>query len=90
VSIMPCETLAAGPVSPEERAAGEILVELRAVGDGAKADRVELLNRQAAGIGRRFQHQRWDGGDQRGLGHQFRSVAADIAGNFAAARREAD
>jgi non-heme chloroperoxidase len=30
------------------------------------------------------------GGDQRGLGHAFRTVAPDIAGNFAAARREAD
>ena len=56
----------------------------------AVADLVEHLNRQAAGIGRRFQHQRRDGGDQRGLGHPFRAVAADIAGDFAAARGEAD
>src|SRR5674476_569738 len=34
--------------------------------------------------------QRRDGGDQRGLGHPFRAVAADITGNFAAARGEAD
>ena len=54
------------------------------------ADLVELLNRQAAGIGRRFQHQRRNGGDQRGLGHPFRAVAADIAGYFAAACGEAD
>src|ERR1022692_4533730 len=32
--------LGTGPVGPEERAAGEILVELRAVGDGVEADLV--------------------------------------------------
>jgi hypothetical protein len=73
------------PVGSEERAAGKILIELRAVSDGAKADPVEHLNRQAAGIGRRFQHQRRDGGNQRSLGHPFRTVAAYIAGNFATA-----
>src|SRR5660397_177228 len=36
--------LGTGPVGPEKRAAGEILVELRAVGDGAKADPIEHLN----------------------------------------------
>ncbi|HEX7485411.1 MAG TPA: hypothetical protein VF332_04615 [Vicinamibacterales bacterium] len=68
----------------------EILVELRAVGEAAAADPVEHLNRQAGGIGSRLQHQRRDGGDQRSLGHAFRAVAANIAGHFAAARREAD
>src|SRR5665647_1583528 len=52
--------LGTGPVSAEERAAGEILVELRAVGEGALANLIKLLNRQAARIGRRFQHQRRD------------------------------
>ena len=56
----------------------------------AAADLVEHLHRQAAGIGRRLQHQRRDGGDQRGLGHPLRAVAADVAGHFAAARGEAD
>src|SRR5450759_4539625 len=82
--------LGSGPVGPEERAAGEILVELRAVDDGAEADLVERLDRQAAGIGRRLQHQRRNGGNQRDLGHPFRAVTADIAGDFAAARGEAD
>jgi hypothetical protein len=82
--------LSPGSVGPEERTAGKILVELRAVGQGAQADLVERLHRQAAGIGRRLQHQRRDGGDQRGLGHPLRAVAADIAGHFAPAGGEAD
>ena len=49
--------LGAGRVGSKERAAGEILVELRAVDAAAESDLIELLNRQAAGIGRRFQHQ---------------------------------
>src|ERR1035441_9080061 len=53
--------LRAWPVEAEERAAGEILVELRSVGDGAEADLVEYLNRQAAGIGGGLQQARWGG-----------------------------
>jgi len=86
---MPCETLAPGLLAPK-MAAGEVLVELRAVADGAETDLVEHLPRQAAGIGRRLQHQRWDGRDQRGLGHPFCAVPADIASDFAATRGKAD
>ena len=46
--------LGAGPVGSKERAAGEILVELRAVGDATEADFIELFNRQAAKVDRRF------------------------------------
>src|ERR1035437_4687288 len=53
-------------------------------------DTVEHLDRQPAGIGRRLEHQRGHGGDQHSLGHALRAVAADIAGNFAAAHRMAD
>ena len=80
----------ARPVEAEERATGEILVELRAVGEGAGADAVEHFDRQAAGIGRRLQHQRRDRRDQGRFGHTFRAVTADIAGDFAAAGRESD
>ena len=38
------------PASPEKWAAGEIQIELGAVGDGALADRIEYVHRQA-GIG---------------------------------------
>ena len=64
----------------------QILEELRAVGEDAGANTVEHLHRQAAGIGGGFQHQRRHGADQHGLGDTLRAVAADIAGNFAAAR----
>ena len=48
------------------------------------------MQKYAAGIGRRFEHQRRDGGDQHGLGHTLRAVPADITSNFPAARRMAD
>src|ERR1039457_1957996 len=44
-------------VGAEERH-GEILVELRAVGGDARADGIKLLDREAAGIGVRLEHQR--------------------------------
>ena len=50
----------------------------------------KTVDRQAAGIGCRLQHQRRDGADQHGLGHALRAVAADVAGDFAAAGRVAD
>ena len=56
----------------------------------AGADLVERLDRQAAGIGRRLQHQRRHRADQHGLGHAFRAVAADVASDFAAAGGVAD
>ena len=76
--------LGAWPIGAVERR-GEILEELGAVGEDASADLVECLQRQAAGIGRRLQHQRRHRGDQHGLGHPFGAVTADIAGDFAAA-----
>src|SRR5664280_2033355 len=82
--------LRARPVEAEERPACEVLVELRTAGNGAGADLVEDLHWQAAGIGRSFQHQRRDCGDQRCFGQAFRAVATDIAGNFATTRGEAD
>ena len=56
----------------------------------AGADLVEHLDRHAAGIGRRLQHQRRHGADQHRLGDALRAVAADIAGDFAAAGGVAD
>ena len=51
---------------------------------------IEDFHRQAAGIGRRLQHQRRDCADQHSLGHALGAVAADVAGDFAAAGRVAD
>ena len=56
----------------------------------AGADFVEHVDRQAAGIGRRLQHQRRHGRDQHRLGHALRAVAADVAGDLATAGGEAD
>jgi hypothetical protein len=63
----------------------EILEELRAVGEHAGADLIERVDRQPDGIGGRLQHQRRHRADEHGLGHTFGAVAADIAGDFAAA-----
>src|ERR1019366_7254347 len=82
--------LRARPVEAEQRPACKVLVELRSAGDGAGADFVEDLHWQAAGIGRRLQHQWRDRGDQRCLDHAFRAVAADIAGDFTTSSGEAD
>src|ERR1039458_1064431 len=82
--------LRARPVEAEERPAGEVLVELRTAGDSAGTDFVEDLDWQAAGIGRRLQHQWRDGCDQGRLGHTFRAVAPDIAGDFTTARGKAN
>ena len=51
---------------------------------------IKRLDRRAAGIGVRLQHQRWDRADQHGLGHTRRAVAADITGDVAAAGGVAD
>src|ERR1019366_1711306 len=78
------------PVDAEERAAGELLVELGAVGNSAGTNFVELFDRQAAGIGGGVQYQRRDGGNQRGFGQPLRAVAADVARHFPATGGEAD
>ena len=51
---------------------------------------VEHLDRQAARVGGRLQHQRRHGADEHGLGHAGGAVAADVARDLAAAGRVAD
>ena len=63
---------------------------MRAIGEDSLADAVEDVDRQAAGVSGRFQHQRRHRADQHGLGHTLGAVAADIAGDFATARGVAD
>src|SRR5687768_12363878 len=63
---------------------GKISVCLRAVLHEARTYAVEQLDRQAVGIGGGFQHERWHGGDQDGLGYSARSIAADVARDFSA------
>jgi hypothetical protein len=81
--------LGARPVGAIERRA-EILEELRSVGEDSGTELVEHPDRQAAGIGARFQHQRRYCADQHGLGNGLRAVVADIASDLAPARRVAD
>src|SRR5581483_7168099 len=64
--------------------------ELRAVGDDRGTQLVERLDRETAGVGGRLQHQRGDGADKHGLGHAPGAVAADVAGDLAAAGGMAD
>ena len=54
------------------------------------ADAVEYLDRQSAGIARRPQHQRRHRADQDELGDPSAAMAADIAGDLAAAGGMAD
>src|SRR5262249_47478950 len=68
----------------------EIFPELRAIGQDFGAEFVEDLDRQAAWVVRRLQHERRDRPDEDGLGDPFRAVSADIAGYFPTARRVAD
>jgi hypothetical protein len=63
---------------------------LRSVGEDAAANTVEDIDRQAAGVGVRLQHQRRRRADQHGLGDAFRAVAADVAGDLTAACRMTD
>ena len=86
---MPCDTFAPVPVEAVERQR-QILVELRAVGGDAGADLVEHVDRQAARVGRRLQHQRRHRADQHRLGDALGAVPADVARDFAAAGRMAD
>jgi hypothetical protein len=81
--------LGARPVGTVEWFA-QILEELRAVGQDAGADTIEHVDRQAAGVGLRLEHNRRYRADQHCLGDTFRTVTADIAGNFAAARGMTD
>ena len=69
---------------------GEVLVELRAVGDEAGAKTVEDGHREAFGVLVGLQHERRDGADEDGLGDAAGAVAAEVAGDFAAAGGVAD
>ena len=81
--------LRARPVVAIERQ-GQILEELRAIGLDAGSQLIEHLDRQAAGIGGGFQHERRDRTDEHGFGDALGAVAADVAGDFAAAGGMAD
>ncbi|MNZ70055.1 hypothetical protein D3C78_883750 [compost metagenome] len=80
----------AGPVVAEERAAGDIPVQLRTVGDGAGADIVEDHDRQALGVLLGQQHERRHGRDQPGLGDTPGAMPADVATDLATAGGEAE
>jgi hypothetical protein len=64
----------------------EIFVELRPVSGEAGPQSVEYIQREALGIGRGLQHDRWDGGDQDGLCNASRAMPSDVACDFSAAR----
>ena len=85
----PSETFAPGAVVAVERQA-EVVPELRAVGLNAGAELIERPRAACRRIGRRLQHQRRHGADQHCLRHALGAVAADIAGDLAAAGRVAD
>ncbi len=82
--------LGAGAVEAEERAAGEIAVQLRAVGDRRGANAIEDVDGQPSRVGCRLEHEGRDGGDQRRPGEAATAVPADVACDFAAAGREPD
>jgi hypothetical protein len=63
----------------------QVLVELRAVLRHAAPQVIEDLHRQPLRIGRRFQHDRRHGGDEDHFGDPLRTMAPDVAGDFAAA-----
>ncbi len=68
----------------------QVLVELRAVLGDATPQVVEYLHRQALRIGRGLQHDRRHRGDEDRFGDPLRSMATDVAGDFAAAGGVAD
>src|SRR5664279_3945365 len=72
-----------GPVETVEGKA-EILEELRAISQHCGADLIERSEWQAARVLGRLKHQRRNGADQYGFGDTFRSVTADVTGDFAA------
>jgi hypothetical protein len=80
----------AGAVEAEEGSTGEVLVKLGTVGERGGADAVENFQGQAAGIGFGLEHERRDGADEDGFGDAGGAVAADVAGDFAAAGGVAD
>ena len=78
-----------GPVGTKERRA-DVLKELRAVGMEALTDAIEHLHRHTTGVRAGLQHQRRDRSDEHRLRHPLCSVAANVAGDFAAAHRVTD
>ena len=81
--------LGARPVGPVERP-GQVLEKLGAVREDAGADLIEGLHRQAARVGDGLQHDRRHRADQHRPGHALRAVAAQVAGDLAAAGGVAD
>src|SRR5882724_6183397 len=81
--------LGAGTVGSEEWGA-EVLQELRAVGEGGGAELIEGLDRGAAGIGGRLEHERRNRADQHGLGHPLGAVATDVPGDLSTPGRMPD
>jgi hypothetical protein len=68
----------------------EVLEELRAIGLHAGAELVEDLDRQAAGIAGRLEHQGRNRADQNRLRHAPGAVASDVARDLTAAGGMAD
>ena len=68
----------------------EIFEELRAIGKHTRANLIEHLNREAAGIGGGLQHQRCDRTDKYSLGNSLGTMTADVTSDFAATGRMAN
>jgi len=77
--------LRARSVVAVEGTAGEIAVELRAIGGELLSEPVEYLDGQAARICRRFHQDRRHGADEHQLGDASLAVARDVAGRLAPA-----
>ncbi|MNS14787.1 hypothetical protein D3C72_464110 [compost metagenome] len=77
-------------VEAEERAAGEVDVQLRAVYQRRLANAVEYFDRQAAGVGCGLEHQRRHCGNQPDLGHSAGAVTTDVTRHFAATGGETE
>src|SRR4029079_6210070 len=79
----------AGPVVAVEGQT-QILPELRPVGNDARPELVEYLDRRARRIGLRLEHQRRHGAGGPRLGHALGSMTPDVTSHLAAAGRVAD
>ena len=90
LSITACDTVRARTVVPVERAAGDIPVELRAIGRELLPEAVEHLDRQAARIGGCLHHDRRDRADEHQLGHAAFAMPRGIVRGLAASGRMAD
>ena len=64
--------------------------ELCPIRDDAGANLVKLLDRDSSGIARRLQHARRHRAHEHCLRHSLRTMATDVAGHLAAARRVSD